>query len=62
MVHAPATPEKGAKAVFKSKDDPRCRAVLEALERGRHALLAKPRVDTPGAVPVPQKREFSRAF
>ncbi|MHC4250129.1 MAG: hypothetical protein ACYS9X_13455, partial [Planctomycetota bacterium] len=51
-----------AKAAFKSSDAPGYRAMLSALEQGRDALLAKPRVDMPGAVPVPQKREFGRVF
>lgn len=51
-----------AKAIFKSKDDPRYRAILEAIEAGKAALLARPRIDMPGAVPIPQKRDFGRTF
>ncbi|MHC5057621.1 MAG: HzsA-related protein [Planctomycetota bacterium] len=51
-----------AKAASRTTDAPGYRAVLSALEQGRDALLAKPRVDMPGAVPVPQKREFGRVF
>jgi hypothetical protein len=50
------------KATFKTAEDPRYRAVLAAIEAGRDALLARPRMDMPGAVPVPQKRDFGRTF
>jgi len=50
------------RALFKSKDDPRYQAVLKAIEKGKAALLAKPRVDMPGAVPLPQERDFGRTF
>jgi len=51
-----------AKAVFKTTDDPRYRAILKAIEEGKAALLAKPRMDMPGAVPIPQERDFGRTF
>ncbi len=51
-----------AKAIFKGKDDPRYQAVLKAIEAGKAALLAKPRMDMPGAVPIPQQRDFGRTF
>ena len=51
-----------AKAAFKTKDDPRYQAILKAVEQGKLALLAKPRMDMPGAVPVPQQRDFGRTF
>lgn len=51
-----------AKAIFKYKDDARYQAILKAIEGGKAALLAKPRMDMPGAVPVPQQRDFGRTF
>lgn len=51
-----------AKAVFKSKDDPNYQAILKAIEAGKAALLAKPRMDMPGAVAIPQQRDFGRTF
>jgi len=51
-----------AKALFKSKADPRYQAILEAIEQGKAALLAKPRMDMPGAVPIPQERDFGKTF
>ena len=50
------------KAIFLSKEDPRYRAMLGAIEEGREALLAQPRMDMPGAVPVPQVRDFGKTF
>ena len=51
-----------ARAPFKSKEDPHYQAMLHAIEEGRQALLAKPRMDMPGAVPVAQTRDFGRTF
>ncbi|HUT37201.1 MAG TPA: family 16 glycoside hydrolase [Planctomycetota bacterium] len=51
-----------AKAAFKSKDDPSYQAILKAIEGGKAALLAKPRIDMPGAVAIPQQRDFGRTF
>ncbi len=51
-----------AKAAFKSPEDPRYQAMLRAIERGKAALLAQPRIDMPGAVAVPQNRDFGRTF
>ena len=50
------------KALFKTKADPSYQAMLHAIEQGRQALLAKPRMDMPGAVPVPQVRDFGKTF
>ena len=36
--------------------------MLHAIELGRQALLAKPRMDLPGAVSVPQVRDFGKTF
>jgi len=51
-----------AAAIFRSKDDPRYQAILKAIEGGKAALLAKPRMDMPGAVPIPQQRDFGKTF
>jgi hypothetical protein len=50
------------RANFKTKADPQYQALLTAIREGREALLAKPRMDMPGAVPVPQIRDFGRTF
>ncbi|MEI7733739.1 MAG: hypothetical protein WCO56_29510 [Verrucomicrobiota bacterium] len=49
-------------AVFRTTDDPRYQAMLQAIEAGKLALLAKPRMDMPGAIPIPQQRDFGRTF
>jgi hypothetical protein len=51
-----------AQAAFKTKADPRYQKMLQALEQGKAALLAKPRMDMPGATPIPQPRDFGRTF
>ena len=51
-----------AEAAFKTKDDPRYQAILSAIGQGKAALLAKPRVDMPGAVPIAQQRDFGRTY
>ena len=49
-------------AVFRDTSDPCYQAVLGAICEGKAALLARPRMDMPGAVPVPQVRDFGRTF
>ncbi len=49
-------------APFKSTDDPHYQRILAALHQGQQALLSKPRVDMPGAVAIPQKRDFGRTY
>jgi hypothetical protein len=49
-------------AIFHSQDDPNYRRMLEAIQDGKRALLARPRMDMVGAVPVPQERDFGRTF
>ena len=58
------TKEKNGKAppVFKDTADPVYAAMLKAIEAGKAALDAKPRMDMPGGVPVPQQRDFGRTF
>jgi len=49
-------------ALFKTAADPRRMAILAAIEKGKAALLAKPRMDMPGAIAIPQQRDFGRTF
>ena len=50
------------KARFKSKNDPGYRELLGVLTEAGKALLATPRIDMPGARPLPQERDFGRTF
>jgi len=50
------------RALFKAKDAPRYLALLAALEKGKQALLARPRMDMPDAKPLPQERNFGKTF
>ena len=50
------------KAVFKTPDDSDYQALLTAIEEGKRLLLEKPRMDMPGAVAIPQVRDFGRVF
>jgi hypothetical protein len=52
----------GPAAEIPGMDDPVYREMLEALKAGKEALAAKPRMDMPGAVAVPQERNFGRVF
>jgi len=49
-------------AVFKSQKDEDFRAMLAAIEEGKRLLYEKPRMDMPGAIPIPQERNFGRVF
>ena len=51
-----------AKALFPTPNDPRYQALLQAIEQGRKALLAQPRMDMAGATPIPQQRDFGRTY
>ena len=42
-----------SRALFKTRVDPRYQAILKAIRAGKQALDANPRVDMPGARPVP---------
>lgn len=55
--HAPA-----ATAIFPNREDADYQRLLEAIRQGAEALRAKPRMDLPGAVPIPQVRDFGRVF
>jgi len=50
------------KALFKDKTDPRYVAALKAIQAGKAALDAKPRVDMPGAKPVPCPTDFGGLY
>ncbi len=49
-------------APFKTTDNPHYQQLLTAIHQGQQALLAKPRVDMPDAVTIPQQRDFGRTF
>jgi len=48
--------------IFSAASDPDYIAMLRAIEAGRDAVQANPRVDMPGAKPQPYYREFGRVF
>jgi hypothetical protein len=50
------------KAIFKSKDDLEYKKLLEALQVAGRAVKQYPRIDMPGAKPIPQKRDFGKTF
>ncbi len=57
------TPDEGRlPPVFRDTNDPVYRAMLQALEKGKAALQARPRMDMPGGVAVPQERDFGKVF
>ena len=47
---------------FEDTSDPVYRALLAAIEKGKQALAARPRVDMPGAKPIAQERDFGKTF
>ena len=51
-----------ATAPFRTIDDPDFAALLAAIREGGRLLEEKPRMDMPGGVPVPQKRQFGIVF
>jgi hypothetical protein len=48
--------------VFQDVNDPVYRTMLQAIEKGREALEARPRMDMPGGQAVPQERDFGRVL
>ena len=52
------------RATFMMKDtaDPVYQQLLQAIQAGRAALEARPRMDMPGGVAVPQERDFGKVF
>ena len=51
-----------AKAHFKSTADPRYQAILAAIREGKKALEDNPRVDMPGAKPVPYPVDYGGLY
>jgi len=47
---------------FASKDDPTYQAMLTAIEAGKKALYATPRMDMPGGTPKPYPTDFGKLF
>ena len=54
--------DKKPQAVFKNANDPDFVAMLAAIEEGAKLLRDKPRMDMPGAKPVPYKQDFGAVF
>ncbi len=52
----------GKAPVFTTTADPIYQALLAPIKAGKQALEAKPAMDMPGAVAVPQIRDFGRSF
>jgi hypothetical protein len=48
--------------IFPDRKDPVYQALWQAIEKGKAALLARPRMDMPGAVAIPQERNFGKVF
>jgi hypothetical protein len=48
--------------VFKDTNDPVYQSLLQPLAQGAAALQARPRMDMPGAVAIPQARDFGKVF
>ncbi len=51
-----------AEAVFKSTADADYTTLLAAIQEGARLLVELPRMDMPGAKPIPQKRDFGVVF
>ncbi len=49
-------------APFKSKSDPGYEAILKAIQAGKQALDANPRVDMAGAKPKPYPRDYGKLY
>jgi len=59
--HLPKSADgRGIKPTFTGLDDPDYQAVLAAIKQGRQALNDKPRIDMPGAKPVPYPQDFGK--
>ncbi len=56
-------PKKGRKPlVFKDANDSVYQSMLKAVQKGKVALEARPRMDMPGAIAIPQERNFGKVF
>jgi hypothetical protein len=51
---------RGIKPTFTGLDDPDYQAILTAIRQGQQALNANPRMDMPGARPVPYPTDFGK--
>jgi hypothetical protein len=51
-----------AEAKLKSKEDANYRALLALLRQAKQSVDQTPRIDMPGAKPIPQERDFGRTF
>jgi len=51
---------RGMEPAFKGPDDPDYQAILAAIKQGQKALSEKPRIDMPGAIPVPYPKDFGK--
>ena len=58
-----ATPDKNHQPpLFRDTTAPVYQALLQALEKGKAALQARPRMDMPGGRAIPQERDFGKVF
>ncbi|MHC4500161.1 MAG: hypothetical protein ACYS21_13715, partial [Planctomycetota bacterium] len=48
--------------VFETTDDLTYQAILKAIQAGKQALYAKPRMDMPGGVAIAQQRNFGKLY
>jgi mono/diheme cytochrome c family protein len=56
-------PDEGRQPpLFRDTNDPVYQALLHAIEKGKDALDARPRMDMPGGVAIPQERNFGKVF
>jgi hypothetical protein len=58
------TAQKDGRAppIFSDTNDPTYQAMLRAINKGKAALDARPRMDMPGGKAIPQKRDFGKTF
>jgi hypothetical protein len=48
--------------VFETTDDVTYQAILKAIQAGKQALNAKPRMDMPGGIAIAQQRDFGKLY
>ena len=53
---------RGIEPTFTGLDDPDYQAILAAIKKGQKALIDKPRIDMPGAKPVPYPTDFGKLY
>jgi hypothetical protein len=56
----PSAGGRGIQPAFTGPEDPDYLAILTAIKRGQKALNDKPRIDMPGATPVPYPTDFGK--